>query len=40
MSNGNNLDDIDREVLKYLQEDARITNAELARRARFAEAAA
>ncbi len=28
----NNLDDIDREVLKYLQQDARMTNAELARR--------
>ncbi len=27
-----NLDDIDREILRYLQEDARITNAELARR--------
>lgn len=32
MNNYNNLDDIDREVLKYLQQDARMTNAELARR--------
>ena len=28
----NNLDDIDREVLRHLQQDARMTNAELARR--------
>ena len=32
MENGNSLDEIDRTVLQYLQEDARITNAELARR--------
>jgi DNA-binding Lrp family transcriptional regulator len=32
MNNNNNLDEIDREVLRYLQKDARISNAELARR--------
>ncbi|MCZ7668223.1 MAG: Lrp/AsnC family transcriptional regulator [Chloroflexi bacterium] len=29
---GSSLDEVDRTLLKYLQENARITNAELARR--------